>query len=58
MRQCLKAGIGFTALDNAFGSASDPAAVQQACDELTDQKIYRFRRQVAGPAAAPVHPRR
>ena len=36
------AGIGFTALDNAFGSASDPAAVQRACDGLTDQKIYRF----------------
>jgi hypothetical protein len=41
-RQCLKDGIGFTALDNAFGSASDPAAVQQICDGLTDQKIYRF----------------
>ena len=35
-RQCLKAGIGFTALDNAFGSASDPAAVQRICDGLTD----------------------
>jgi len=42
MRQCLKAGIGFTALDNAFGSASDPAAVQRACDGLTGQKMYRF----------------
>jgi hypothetical protein len=42
MRQCLKAGIGFTALDNAFVSADDPAAVQQAGDGLTDQKIYRF----------------
>jgi hypothetical protein len=41
-RQCLKAGIGFTALDNAFGSADDPAAVQKICDGLTDQKIYRF----------------
>src|SRR5260370_24432554 len=41
-RQCLKAGIGFTALDNAFGSASDPDAVQRICDGLTDQKIYRF----------------
>ena len=37
-----KAGIGFTALDNAFGAADDPAAVQQICDGLTDQKIYRF----------------
>ncbi len=41
-RQCAKAGIGFTALDNAFGSASDPDAVQRICDGLTDQKIYRF----------------
>ena len=42
MRQCLRAGISFTALDNAFGSARDPAAVQRACDGLTDQKMYRF----------------
>ena len=41
-RQCAQAGIGFTALDNAFGSASDPDAVQRICDGLTDQKIYRF----------------
>jgi hypothetical protein len=41
-RQCAKAGIAFTALDNAFGSASDPAAVQKICDQLTDQEIYLF----------------
>src|SRR5713101_5483072 len=41
-RQCARAGIGFTALDNAFGATDDPAAVQQICDGLTDQKIYRF----------------
>jgi hypothetical protein len=41
-RQCLKAGIAFTSLDNAFGAVSDPAAVQRICDGLTDQKIYRF----------------
>jgi hypothetical protein len=41
-RQCLKAGIGFTALDNAFGATDDPAAVQQICDGLADQKVYRF----------------
>ncbi|MGH3238631.1 MAG: hypothetical protein ACRDOH_36320, partial [Streptosporangiaceae bacterium] len=29
MQQCAKAGIAFTALDNAFGSADDPAAVQR-----------------------------
>ena len=41
-QQCRKAGIAFTALDNAFGTVSDPAAVQRICDGLTDQKIYRF----------------
>jgi hypothetical protein len=41
-RQCLKQEIAFTALDNAFGSAGDAAAVQRICDGLTDQKIYRF----------------
>ena len=42
MRQCVKDGIGFTALDNAFGATDDPAAVQRICDGLTDQEIYRF----------------
>ena len=51
-RQCLKAGIAFTSLDNAFGSASDPTG--QHLRRPTDQKIYRFARQVAGPLAAPV----
>jgi hypothetical protein len=41
-QQCRKEGIAFTALDNAFGAVSDPAAVQRICDGLTDQKIYRF----------------
>lgn len=41
-QQCRRQGIGFTALDNAFGAAADPAAVQEVCDGLTDQKIYRF----------------
>ncbi len=41
-QQCLKAGIAFTSLDNAFGSVSDATAVQRICDGLTDQKIYRF----------------
>ena len=38
-RQAAKAGIGFTALDNGFAWASDPAAVQAICDGLTDDKI-------------------
>src|ERR1035437_4423613 len=41
-RQCAKTGIAFTALDSAFGSAADPAAVQKICDDLTDQEIYRL----------------
>ena len=41
-RQCRKEGIAFTALDNAFGTVSDPEAVQRICGGLTGQKIYRF----------------
>jgi hypothetical protein len=41
-QQCLRQGIAFTSLDNAFGSASDAAAVQRICDGLDDQRIYRF----------------
>jgi hypothetical protein len=41
-QQCRKEGISFTSLDNAFGTVSDPAAVQRICDGLTGQKIYRF----------------
>ena len=41
-QQCLKQGIAFTPLDNAFGAVSDATAVQRICDGLTDQKIYRF----------------
>ncbi len=41
-QQCLKEGIAFTSLDNAFGTAGDAGAVQRICDRLTDQKIYRF----------------
>ena len=33
---------GIAGLDNAFGTVSDPAAVQRICDGLTGQKIYRF----------------
>ena len=56
-RQCLKAGIGFTALDNAFGVGRRPgrgAADLRRADRPEDLPV---RRQVAGPAAAPVHPR-
>jgi hypothetical protein len=42
MQQCLRKGIAFTALDNAFGAVEDAGAVQRICDSLDDQKIYRF----------------
>jgi hypothetical protein len=39
-RQAAKAGIGFTAMDNAFASVDDPAAVQAICDTLGPAQIY------------------
>ena len=56
-QQCLKAGIAFTWLDNAFGTVSDPAgpAGLRRADRSEDLPVGR---QVAGPAAAAVHPRR
>ena len=33
-RQAAKAGIAFTAMDNAFAAVDDPAAVQAICDRL------------------------
>jgi hypothetical protein len=40
-RQAIKAGIGYTALDNGFAAiaAADVAAVQAICDSLTPEKI-------------------
>ncbi|MGH3967107.1 MAG: hypothetical protein ACRDTV_03055 [Mycobacterium sp.] len=37
--QAAKAGLGFTALDNAFAAVDDPAALQRICDQLTGDKI-------------------
>lgn len=42
MQQCRKAGIGFTAADNAFVAVDDPDAVQAICDAMTPEKISRF----------------
>ena len=50
-----KAGIGFTALDNAFAAVDDVAAVQAICDRPGPGPDRRPAAQVAGPAAAPVH---
>ncbi|MFC9841691.1 hypothetical protein ACFVKB_49400, partial [Rhodococcus sp. NPDC127530] len=38
-RQAAKAGLGFTALDNAFAAVDDPAALQAICDRLTAARI-------------------
>jgi hypothetical protein len=41
-RQATKAGIGFTALDNAFAAVEDVPAVQQLCDGMTPETIEAF----------------
>ena len=41
-RQALKAGIGFTALSNGFGSCDDPAGLQEICDRLQPGTIEVF----------------
>ncbi|TQC38863.1 hypothetical protein EEB14_59760, partial [Rhodococcus sp. WS4] len=38
-RQAARAGLGFTALDNAFAAVDDPAALQAICDRLTGARI-------------------
>ena len=37
--QAAKAGIGFTAMDNAFAAVDDPAALQKICDRLGPVQI-------------------
>jgi hypothetical protein len=39
-RQAAKAGISFTAMDNAFATVDDPEALQQICDALGPAQIY------------------
>lgn len=41
-RQCVKAGIGFTALDNGFRACADPAALQRICDRLGSGAVHSF----------------
>jgi hypothetical protein len=41
-RQCVMAGIGFTALSNGFASCSDPAGLQAICDRLGPGTINVF----------------
>ena len=57
-RQAAKAGIGFTAMDNAFAAVDDPAALQAICDRLGPGADPGAAGQVAGDPAEPVHRRR
>ena len=41
-RQCAKAGIGFTALDNGFRDCDDPALLQRICDRLGPGAVKSF----------------
>jgi hypothetical protein len=52
-RQATRAGIGFTALDNAFATIDDPSAVHTICDQLTGDTIDALLRK--WPAILP-HP--
>jgi hypothetical protein len=38
-QQAARAGIAFEALDNGFAAVSDPAALQQICDQLGPEQI-------------------
>jgi hypothetical protein len=41
-RQCEKAGIGYTALDNGFRDCADPARLQRICDRLGPGAVKSF----------------
>jgi hypothetical protein len=41
-RQCTKAGIGYTALDNGFRSCDDPVALQRICDRCGPGAVKSF----------------
>ena len=41
-RQCAKAGIGFTALDNGFRDCEDPKQLQRICDRLGSGAVHSF----------------
>jgi hypothetical protein len=41
-RQCEKAGIGYTALDNGFRDCADPRALQRICDRLGPGAVKSF----------------
>lgn len=41
-RQCEKAGIGYTAMDNGFAACDDPAGLQRICDRLGSGAVKSF----------------
>lgn len=41
-RQLVKAGVGFTALDNGFASCQDPVLLQRLCDRLGPGAVTGF----------------
>jgi hypothetical protein len=41
-RQCVKAGIGYEALDNGFRSCDDPKKLQRICDRLGSGAVHNF----------------
>ena len=41
-RQCARAGIGYTALDNGFRDCEDPRALQKICDRLGSGAVKSF----------------
>jgi hypothetical protein len=41
-RQCERAGIGYTALDNGFRSCTDPRALQRICDRCGPGAVKSF----------------
>src|SRR6478609_3137341 len=41
-RQCVKGGIGYTALDNGFRSCDDPKQLQRICDRLGSGAVHSF----------------
>jgi hypothetical protein len=54
-RQCERAGIGYTALDNGFASCDNPAALQRICDRLGSGAVrsffWRWLRRLPSPLA-------
>jgi len=43
-RRAAKAGVGFTAMDNAFAAVDDVEAVQRICDSMTAERIEALAR--------------